>query len=338
VITDAREGGIYIAVCATNVTIQNNVFNDTIAVYSNFQNIYDDFNTEEYNYRNWSIQGNTINAVTKNVSVGIYTAVASEACSDWTIDGNTTNSTGSFKVAIFLQTRGIEGDYIVTNNTIKDSFLVIQEEGIRPSDLTGNVVTGELANGYELYTYDGPEILDALEVCPLWDKVTVIYVGVGTYTRLLEVVGLDLLPTGFTFSITRTKNAPHLTGVEIQPAAWNSFTRGYMIFSDAVLVLTKGAGGTIDFVSWTPPTPDIPPNLGFNGQLEANLFPTVAQSYDAFAGIAIGEAVTINHNGNVTIEHVPGVMELSTGVDFVASGSGSKSATRDAAGILQITI
>jgi hypothetical protein len=64
----------------------------------------------------------------------------------------------------------------------------------------------------------------------------------------------------------------------------------------------------------------------------------VAHVFSGHTGVAIGDTVTINYNANTTIDHLVGNVELSTGVDFVASGSGSLSATRAADGTLQVTI
>jgi hypothetical protein len=77
-------------------------------------------------------------------------------------------------------------------------------------------------------------------------------------------------------------------------------------------------------------------NIAFYGQLSVNLSPTVAHSFLTYSGVGIGATVTINHNANVTITHTAGVIEMSTGADFVASGSGSLSAYRHQDGTLLV--
>jgi hypothetical protein len=269
---------------------------------------------------------------------------------DWEISGNTVISSGGFTVAEFLRSpSGATGGFVISGNTIADSRPVFPYDGPRAIWADDNTVTGYYALGTEWNaSNEGP-----FEFYPAWARVRISDLsGSGYLTSLytLDVDELSNFPEGFILEIRRAGSNDVGTGVEIQPdAAWNTLTRGYMLYAGGVLKMTKGAGGKFDLTSWTPNTvsipnisdtnPTLPANkaMYFYGQLEVNLVPAAPYVFTGFAGVAIGETVTINYNANTTIDHVPGLVEMSNGVDFVASGTGSLSATR-VGDVLEVTV
>jgi hypothetical protein len=116
-----------------------------------------------------------------------------------------------------------------------------------------------------------------------------------------------------------------------------------MLFRGAVLKLRKGSSGLMEFESYTPPavglrtlTQSQPQLIGrtvddvsFFGQREVILSPTIRHSFRSHSGVAIGDTVTLRHNALTTLQHVPGVLEIYNGEDFVATESGTLLATRE---------
>jgi hypothetical protein len=348
-IGETSDGGVFLSEGANNVIVQNNVFTDTAAVYAQFLDQYSDF-PEENNWIGWLIQGNTIRAVTKNVPYGIGGFFNVDSVrEDWTIDSNTVVNLNGFVVQNFSGLQGCDGTYEITGNTLPNCLPVALYDGVRAS-FSGNTVTGTYADGAQV-TDSGSG--DGITIYPSWPDVAVVFVGT-TMTRLLEVDPAKLAnyPAGFPLSIRRTGEANTLRGVEVIPdASWNDLASGtgYMIYGGAVLNLEMGVGGKFEFVSYTPPTVGIKTwdqwvgqrlsatDIAFCGQQEVNLSPSAAHTFDTHSGVAIGDTVSINLNANVTLEHVPGVLEMSNGVDYVSAGTVTLSATR-VGDVLEVTI
>jgi acetyl esterase/lipase len=357
-----NSGGVFLSEAASNVVISNNDFTDTIAIYSIYLGQYPNepnFQGSEPNrYINHVYANNTVTADTQDVPDVILSYTNPNNQSDWEIDGWTLIEQNGFAIERFIQAQGCDAPFIVTDNTIPDGCTpAALGTGMRPTVWTGNTITGYHADGQARFDYN-PDTTP-ISYTPSWPKLAYIEIG-GAITRRLEIDGADTLtlgtnglttlPTGFPLEIRRTDQGPAHRGVEIQPEpAWNSLVRGYMLFEGAVLTITKTSAGVMELTSYTPSTENLrtlsevattgqaaTDMIMFFGQLSVTLSPTVAHTYDTFSGIAIGETVTINHNGNVTITHTPGVIEMASGVDFVASGSGSLTATRHQDGTLLV--
>jgi hypothetical protein len=346
IVGDTNQGGVFLSESASNVSIQRNTFTDTIGVYAISNGGYPDEPPEELNvYADWVIADNIVHAETKNIDSVINAVVTGDT---WAITGNETQSTGVFDVGIFLVTfGGAAGTFSLADNLI-GARPIQAFNGLRPL-LTGNTVSNGWEEGEQFFSYDATAA-DPFDICPAWGDVQIT--DSAAPQHLLNLTFPERFPEGFAVRLRRTGNGSSFFGIEVVPdPAWNTLTRGYMLYAGAVLNLEMNATGEFDLVSYTPNTVNLrtltqtattgqpaATDIALMGQLSVTLAPTVAHTYSTFSGVAIGETITINVNGNVTISHVPGVMELSTGVNFVASGSGTLSATRDEDGVLQITI
>jgi hypothetical protein len=344
-IGDTNQGGVFLAESASNVTIQRNTFEDTIGVYCYSPGGYPSLPPEELNvYDNWLVTDNTFTAATRNVDSAINSV---QGGSDWTFTDNTTVSTGAFTVGIFLVSPGATGTFLVSGNVIADSRPIQANTGTRPT-FTLNTITGQWSDGETFFSYD-PTAADPFEVCPAWGKVAIVDSAAPSHPFTLTFP--ERFPEGFGFTLARIGTGSGFFGVEVIPdASWNTLTRGYMLFAGGVLNMTKNASGDFDFVSFTPNTVNVrtltqtattgqtaASEIAVFGQLEVNLSPTVAQTYSSFTGVAIGETIDLNLNANVTLDHVPGVLEMSNGVDYVSAGTVTLSATR-VGDALEVTI
>lgn len=339
---DTNQGAVAMGEGACNVSIQRNTFTDTIGPYAIAIGSYPGAPEGElYRWENWVIADNTFHAETKNIDSAIVGFIGVDSGDNWQVTGNTVQNTGAFSVGIFMNVaNGPTGTFLVDGNTIDKARPLQALDGPRPL-FTNNVLTGGSEDGETFFSYDATP--DPFEISPSWGPVDITDSAALQHQFTLALP--SLFPEGFAFRLERVGNGAAFYAVEVKPdASWNTLTRGYMLTSGGILNMVKNASGKFDFVSFTPNTVSIPTHsegiagLDFYGQLSVNLSPSVAHVFSGHTGVAIGETVTINYNANTTIDHVPGNVEMSTGVDFVASGTGSLSATRDAAGVLQVTI
>lgn len=342
--------GVFISSMASNVLVDGNTFTDCKPIYALFDSSYVDnpsVDQDELNrLEHVEITNNTVTALTEDVEAFMLTYVNTGV--DWTITGNTTVSTGENIVTDFLACpSGATGGFDVSGNTLNDSRPLPLYTGPRPVWASDNVVNGYYSLGTEFNsTTAGPIVIN-----PAWARVRISDLGGGySIPYGIDPAELANFPDGFILEIRRAGSGDNLYGVEIKPdTAWNSLSRGYMLYAGAVLTMTK-TSGKFALTSWTPPTeniwsisdtyPTYPAGqaMNFYGQAAVNLTPAVPHLYSGFVGVAIGDTVSIHYNTNTRIEHIPGLVEISTAANFVASGSGTLSATRDAAGVLQITI
>jgi acetyl esterase/lipase len=345
VIGKTVQAGVFLSECAFNVTIQRNAFEDTQGVFNYYLGTYTDpnFDDQEGRFEDILIDDNTFHAQTQNVESAIYGYTEGL---DWTITNNEILTTGAFNVGIFSALAGVEGTYNIAANVIGNARPVAQSSGPRPTFNVSNTV-GQWILGEQIFSYDSTAAVP-FEICPAWGPVQIT--DSAAYAHRFNLTFPERCPTGFAFRLARTGNGSQFYGVEVVPdPAWNTFTRGYMLFAGGVLNSTKNATADFDLASFTANTVSLPTydqnnygqrpsatDITMRGQLSVTLSPTVAHTYNTFTGIAIGETITINHNGNVTITHTPGVIEMASGVDFVASGSGSLSATRHQDGTLLV--
>lgn len=347
--------GVLLAEMASNVLIDGNTFTDCRSVYCIYQESYTgDGSVDQSQLNRWeniTISNNTATALTQNVEAFVLSYANTGL--NWEVSGNTLVNTPPYQISEFIRSQGASGDYVVTGNTIpgdtRPNYLFDGPRAVWGS----NTITGYYANGTEYNSSVGG--LDPAPVTfnPPWRKMRVSDMGTGTLTHVYQVDSYELsnFPTGFVLEMRRDSSNAEFTGVEVIPdPSWNSLTRGYLLYEGAVLTLTKGAGGKFDFTSYTAPTgspqtiTDTAPTyaagkaINFLGRGAVTLSPAVAHVFTGHAGVAIGETVTINCNANTTIDHVPGNVEMSTGVDFVSAGTVALSATRAADGTLEVTI
>lgn len=352
---------IFLAEFANNGVIQNNVFEDvSIAIYGLYQGQYSTSpavaESEWELYDNIQILNNTFHAKATNCGsvINSYT----KPWSNVLIDGNEVIGTDGHTWNFFIWTRGATDGYTISNNDIqtgKPAHFGIQ--GPRPDAWTGNTINATFGDGEIFTSYLPASDPTPIDITPAWPMVQISAIG-GTDTMQRELtVELESVftgttythfPTGFPLRIVRGGSS---VGAEIKPDDWNDLTRGYMLYSGAELNLVMNAAGVFELVSYTAPTVNLrthtealgserasAADIAFFGQLSVTLAPTVAHTFSTFSGVAIGETVTINVNANTTLDHVPGVLEMSNGVDYVSSGTVELSATRAADGALEVTI
>jgi hypothetical protein len=343
--------GVLVNQMASNVLIDNNDFTDCKAVYGFFGESYvGDPSVDQSQldrWEDWTISNNTATALTRNVDEFILMFTSPGL--NWEISGNTIVNASPYQYSDFLRTSGATGSYIVSGNTIDGNTQPAYPQGGPRAIWTDtNTIAGSFSLGTEINASDaGPK-----DIYPAWSKVRVSDLSGSASVVIYQIdpANLDDYPEGFILEIRRSGSNDQFSGVEIIPDAdWNSLTRGYVLYAGGVLKMTVGVDGKFGLTSWTPNTVSIPTlqqfgdadpdvsKITFYGQLAINLSPTVAHTFDAWSGVAIGETVELNLNGNVTLDHVPGVLEMSNGVDYVSAGTVTLSATR-VGDVLEVTI
>ena len=114
-----------------------------------------------------------------------------------------------------------------------------------------------------------------------------------------------------------------------------------MVYNGGVLSLVMGDDGKFGFKSFKQETSNVRTltanapkynrdyqDISVYGQSSVKLQPATAHTFNRFSGVAIGDTITIEYNELTTIAHVPGVLEIYTGKDFVATEAGTLQATR----------
>lgn len=356
VLKGAKNSNIFLAEFAHNVTIQNNYLEDSInSIYAVYLGQYYGqpgiSNEEQGVFKNINISNNTFYAKDKRVENIILSYT-----SPWintTIEGNSdTFSIPSYRSSTFIRSAGSRENFIVRNNNIQSSYPLYfnnKDTGLRPTVWDNTILNSSISAGDFIQSYLPASDLSPAYISPQWGGVQFNDIVAPTRIGTVATNILSTIPEGYKMYLRRTGTNNEHTGLEIQPnPTWNTLTRGYMIFGGSVLTMIKNAVGTMDLYDWVPNpvrTVDLKaPNQGgtseikCKGQLSVNLSPSYVYTFDNVSGIAIGETVLFNHNDKTIIAHVPGVMEISTGVNFVATSSGTLSAYRNASGVVEITV
>jgi hypothetical protein len=343
-IGDANESAIFLSEFAHNVIIRNNIFEDTVAIWMIFLNMYSGHHsvpTSEWGWENFKITGNKFYAKNRDIE-GVFLSPSSPG-QNWQISNNEVRAFNGKKIKTFIGTRGAHGTYRIENNTIANAEPMVDYEGPRPQWFNNNV-SGYHADGTRI-TDSRPADDTPLVFRPIWSKANIVFVNNYLMTRRLIVEPnlLRDLPVDFRLEFRRTAESDLLKGVEIRPdATWNTLERGYMLYRGAVLNLRKGPSGRLEFESYIAPETNFRKltqtepqivgraidDLSFFGQQEVILAPNVRHIFRSHSGVAIGDTVTLRHNALTTIAHVPGVVETFNGEDFVATESGTLLATR----------
>ncbi|RYD83773.1 MAG: hypothetical protein EOP84_07340, partial [Verrucomicrobiaceae bacterium] len=343
-IGETQYGGVFLSDFASNVTVRNNTFQDTVGVYSINLNMYSDQpsipTSELGRLENLEISDNNFQASHSNPQGAIL--AFRDPGKNWRITRNRVRGANGFGYGSFMRSQGAWANYVLEANDILDSNPVFDSEGPRPQ-WVGNVVSGTTSNGTLVDCYLPSTDPAPIKLRPTWPKLRISDIGGEVMTRQSKVdpAVLPLLPSGYPLELRRLGNRDTSSGAEIQPdPTWNTLTRGYMLYRGAVLKLRKGASGLMELESYTPPDVNIRQitqttptrsnlqDLSFYGQREVILAPTARHTFATHSGVAMEETVTIRYNAFSTIKHVPGVIEVFNGQDFVATVSGTIQAKR----------
>lgn len=344
-IGESQTGGVFLSESASNVLVRNNAFVDTTGVYLIYLNQYDGHTAvplSEHNiWNNIEISKNRFQARTKNVEAALLSYISPG--NNWRLLDNVVEGVEEYHYRYFISTSGANGEYLAKGNSISQAAPASDSNGPRPTWID-NTVTGGHENGYMEFSYLPASDLTPLTIRPTWPRIRIHAIGGGAMTREVRVdpAVMPLLPTGFPLEFRRIGTSDEETGAEIRPdPASNKLKRGYMLYRGAVLKLKKDANGLLELDSYTAPDVNIrtltenePPRpqfdeLSFYGQREVVVVPRVRHAFRSHSGVAIGDTVTLRHNALTTIAHVPGVVEIFNGQDFVATESGTLLATRE---------
>jgi hypothetical protein len=346
-IGETQSGAVFLSEFAHNVRIANNTFEDTIGVYGIHLGMYKDLLPDEVlrYQRGWSefeIVDNVFHARRKSVGEGI--AFYTPPGENWRILRNHVKGSDGFSYKSFIRTAGATGEYLLQDNLIEDCDPIAGPyNGPRPVWIN-NTVTGTRATGTRLANYKGPEDLSPIVLEPTWPRILVNDLADGVASRevMVNPAVLPFLPEGFELEIRRAGNRDRFEGLEFRPdPRWNTLERGYLVYRGSVLRLRVNADGLFELVSYLPgetevlTLTDTMPNyrrylgeISLYGQREVHLSPAVAHTFDTFTGVAEGDTVTLHYNALTTIAHVPGVIEVSSGRNFVPGEAGSVTVTR----------
>ena len=343
-IGETQYGGVFLSDFASNVTVRNNTFQDTVGVYSINLNMYSDQpsipTSELGRLENLEISDNSFQATVRNPEGAIL--AYRDPGKNWRIVRNRVRGANGFGYGSFMRSQGAWSNYVLEANDILDSNPVFDSDGPRPQ-WVANVVTGTTSDGTLVDCYLPSTDPAPIKLRPAWPKLRISDIGGEVMTRQSKVdpAVLPLLPAGYPLELRRLGNRDTTSGAEIQPdPTWNTLTRGYMLYRGAILKLRKGAGGLMELDSYTPPEVNIRqltqtepsrPNmqdLSFYGQREVILAPKARHTFTSHSGVALDDTVTIRYNAFSTIKHVPGVIEVYNGQDFVATASGTIQAKR----------
>jgi hypothetical protein len=343
-IGDTLNGGVFLSDFASNINVRNNTFEDTIGIYSIDLNMYSDQSSipksELGRLENIEIIDNNFFAKKRNVECAFITYRGPGR--NFKFLRNSVIGSNGFQVQSFARTQGASGVFTFSDNNFNEALPAHASEGIRPTWIR-NTVTGHIANGAQVDSYVPSTDKTQLTLRPYWTKFRINDIrnsGASRITRVDPAV-LPLLPEGFTVEILRLGDGDSWCAAEIIPdPTWNTLSRGFMLYGGAMIKLRKGSGGLMELESFQPPHENIStlthsgPNrpdlseISVYGQREVVLAPTVRHTFLSHSGVAINDTVTIRHNALTTLKHVPGVLEIYNGEDFVATESGTLLATR----------
>ena len=168
-IGDTHSGAVFLSEFAHNVRIANNTFQDTVALYGIFLNMYKDYLPEsiyEKGWTNFDFINNKIEA--RNRSVGeVIVFHTGYPGKDWRIVGNELRGYNGFRYSYFLRIPGVVGEYLVKDNIIEDSNPVRENSGPRPVWIN-NEVTGYYAYGSKYASYTSKDDPAPIVVEPSW--------------------------------------------------------------------------------------------------------------------------------------------------------------------------
>lgn len=343
-IGETQGGGIFLSDFASNVTVRNNSFQDTIGIYSINLNLYANQPSipasELGRLENLEISDNSFQAITRGSDAAFL--AYRDPGTNWRIIRNRVRGTNGFRYGSLMRSQGAWSNYIMEANDVLDSEPVLDSDGPRPQ-WVGNIVSGTASDGTMINCFLPSTDSSPIKLRPAWPKLRINDIGGDVMTRQSKVdpAVLPLLPAGYPLELRRLGNRDTTSGAEIQPdPTWNTLTRGYMLYRGAILKLRKGASGMMELESYTPPDVNIRQltqttptrtnlqDLSFYGQPEVILAPAARHTFTSHSGVALEDTVTIRYNAFSTIKHVPGVIEVFNGQDFVATASGTIQAKR----------
>lgn len=329
-ITNARKSCIFLSDFANNVTIRNNVIsNSPRGIYTIYLKQYE----EPIGFDNILIEGNLIQASTRDMDCAFRSIITDGKANNWYFRGNTVEGLNGYKINSVIGDN-YTGSRSTHDFTVEDNVI----NGVRMFDGKGlvPVFRNNTYNDpfHEKITYfrsdSGPEKTYALTS----PHYTIGFVNLDGFR--LHVDELWRYPVGHKVVIQGNGGA---AGPELVPAEWNSFSRGYMLSGDAFIEIVMGEDQRFHLVQYEYPS-DNDAYLVSSGSLMAAdgrtslvLAPKQLTTYDSFSGIPVNVPVTITVNENVRFAN-NAVIETPDGSTFDPDESQPLIILKDERGVL----